>query len=309
MHVDDLFSLLREFDALGTLGGFNRPDNSGARGQGAEKNFKPLADKGSDWPYDTDSNVVYGQPTGPAGLDRGTRPGTDVHGAPEEGDFGGFHEKDKGGAPVPSAKYDSTWDVNEAMGTPTNFSQAYRGGQGMGSSVPGSSGGWAHDPPRENDGEDPRKNPMLDEDEEGLNMTVKSFFDPNQPPLEELENPGAANLKDNSDEELETRIDRINTKKGEELEHESDDDEEDFDPHIGDDGDPERFTGRLADTNQAVSPSAFTMSPDKLGSARGTMGMMPNSVDSAKFTPHGNSAWDDVEIIFRGRKAQNPKES
>jgi hypothetical protein len=112
MTLYEMLQILKEYEFMAGpgMGGDSptRPDSSGVRMRGAQKNFSPLDDKLPDWPYDNDANTgTYGVPTGPRGLDRGTRPGTDVSGGP----------------PTPSSTYAATWDqgeeeVEESMGAP-----------------------------------------------------------------------------------------------------------------------------------------------------------------------------------------------
>jgi hypothetical protein len=132
MKLDELLQALNEYETGWTVGpslGMG-PDMSGQRGHGAKHNFDTQT-QGGEWPYEDDDLMNYGFPSGPKGIDRGTPMGTDVSGGP------------------PQPKLQSTWEggpdsVEEAMGTPMNFTMSNRGGNMMGHTNPGASGGWAN---------------------------------------------------------------------------------------------------------------------------------------------------------------------
>lgn len=79
----EALELLRELEFMNGPGMQDRPDTSGLRLRGNATNFD-TAERGDEFPYDDDNAMNYGVPDGPRGLDRGTRPGTDVHGGPPE---------------------------------------------------------------------------------------------------------------------------------------------------------------------------------------------------------------------------------
>lgn len=221
--------LLNEFQAgygMGGPGMASRPDASGDRMRGAQRNFA-LDKQGSEWPYEDDDMMNYGVPSGPRGIDRGTRPGTDVSGGP----------------PTPSATYVKTWQ-NEAMGQPSRIGPfapfdgpALHGSRDAGpvedednnpvqntndsdftvdpklgpnnmwggnGTIPGQDRGWAASPMMGNEPEDIWKVPEDDKMNE-----LKEFFDPSPVDSEEVENPEQTHEKDQSDEEVENKTDKI----------------------------------------------------------------------------------------------------
>jgi len=178
MKVSRLLEILLEFDRLG-FGG--HPDDSGIRGKGA--NRKPDR-RLQNFPYDRD--IFYGQPTA---YDRGSSatgplskpltPKDDLH-----------YSLKLLGIELPD-------EVEEAMGTPTNF--GISGKSNMGSTVPGVGSGWATNPPRSWD-----KSDIDDEMDEGpLNI------DTSPPETEEIPSMQAPDFRFQTDDDLETRLNRI----------------------------------------------------------------------------------------------------
>lgn len=86
------------------------------------------------------------------------------------------------------------YGLREAMGTPTNFTMSNRSGNMMGHNLPGTS---RNEPTA-------RKNFIPEEEE----MNLKEFFDPNPIPVEGVENDNPDHKKDQSDDDLENKIDR-----------------------------------------------------------------------------------------------------
>jgi hypothetical protein len=102
-----------------------RPDGSGQRGGGVPS--EPIS-RASNYPYDQDNDdFMYGEP-GP--YDRGS------------GDYEPSHAQ-----LTPKDTSHSSWDMDEAMGTPMNFSISSRAGAEGGG--PLASSGWSHNPPKD----------------------------------------------------------------------------------------------------------------------------------------------------------------
>lgn len=298
-------ALIKEYEGGWTIGPTlsMAPDASGFRGQGARKNFIPNEfDQGeSEWPYENDDEMHYGQPVGPQGIDRGTPGGVDVH----------------GGAPTP--KFQDTWDhggddaqgvdddkfpnkgeeegeeeVDEAMGTPYNFGQGMKGGGGMGSNVPAASGGWAH------------SNATFahpDEDEEPQPPSLTDCFCPDPIDPEMPQNPDQEYLNDGTDEDLENRI---------ETAYGAVEDEPEVDPMDvfgGDDMEPGTELNVSGDPFETLlgirSPGGeFLQSPTPAGSARGLFGQKPD-MRGGLFPK--KSAWDEVELALDGMQVRVKK--
>lgn len=102
-----------------------RIDGSGIRGMGVDR---PLTPRMDDFPYDRD--ISYGSPQA---YDRGSAHGSELH-----------------GPLVPGNAERNPWDelgemsgVDEASGTPVNFTISARQGSYQGGIAPGASRGWA----------------------------------------------------------------------------------------------------------------------------------------------------------------------
>jgi hypothetical protein len=172
---------LKEFTAgfPSGIGTFTRPDSSGIRG-GFDGKIRKDTGRGDVYPYDRDDR--YGDP---APYDRGSKGGTSHQGI------------------TPKNTEHSVWDeIEEAMGTPIFFKKAVQGAQmGHATGVPGATGDWASNPikPWDDDMED-------DIDEVALQrMTIN----PSVPPPEPIPNMGVPNSHDQTDDEIEKKIDRI----------------------------------------------------------------------------------------------------
>lgn len=158
--------LLREYPRTGAEA---RPEDSGAR-SGLRR---PTISRGESFPYDCDDpDKMYGQPQD---YDRGTK----AHSGPLR-------------SPL-TPKGDNVWEsIAEAMGGTTFFSKCDT--SQLSSMVPGMSGFWANDPPRDWDEE-------LDE----APLTI----DTSPPDVEDVPNVDPENLHDQTDDDLERKIDRI----------------------------------------------------------------------------------------------------
>jgi hypothetical protein len=170
-----------------------------------------------------------------------------------------YHMHKRGGAPVPSAKYVASWgDMHEAMGSPTVIGPfvpydgpSMRNGRdsrppldvdgrpvaprndgtdydpkigpnnmwGGDATIPGGDRGFAASPMMGE--EDPEVTKWKPPEEEKMNL--REFFDPETPPTEEVENPEQTHEKDQTDDEIENRLDR---NYGQEDNHEFDDGKE-----------------------------------------------------------------------------------
>lgn len=107
-----------------------RYDTTGDRSRGRHRDPDK---RGKNYPYDR--QVTYGQP---AAYDRGSSGAGPSH------------------QPLtPHTSYTSWEEVDEAMGTPTNFGMSNR--SSLGGSVPGMGGGWSHAPIKPWDDEDDKK--------------------------------------------------------------------------------------------------------------------------------------------------------
>lgn len=270
MRLEEILKIINEYDFMNGPGAMDRPDTSGVRYRGGQNNFVPLDDKEPGWPYDSDSNVVMGQPTGPTGMSRGNRPGTDVH-----------------GGPLTPYEYERTQDdgeqdreLGEAMGVPSNVAMAYKGGGGMGSSIPGANVGWAKAPPNpKNDEED---SVDLDQFFGGKKEGSRHFL-PETPQTEPIANMGQDYLKDQTDEDLESRIDRVWGR---------DDNENFIDPETSTEPEDIKFAAQLG-------RGAFSSNPSGNGSARGNFGMIPDSFDPSELLNGNGSAWEDIQISIK----------
>jgi hypothetical protein len=126
------------------------------------------------YPYDRDTS--YGQP---GAYDRGSSGAGPSH------------------QPLtPHTSFTAWEEVDEAMGTPTNFGMSNR--SSLGSTVPGMGGGWSHAPIKPWDDEDERKK-----------RTDEGDLDIAQPPVEPVDNAESPYFGDMTDDDLETKIDRI----------------------------------------------------------------------------------------------------
>ena len=208
-----------------------------------------------------------------------------------------------GGIRFPSARYTSTWQTdevhdagkeemdrhgqprnvwkdtpdgenwtemnNEAMGTPINFTMSNRGGNMMGHNLPGTS---RNEP-------EARKN-FIPEDEE---MNLKEFFDPSPIEVEAIDNPGQDNLKDQTDDDLENKIDRN-------YGLESNDDFAQPPPSpLGDEEGEDDIGGMISISSPPTSVGAL-MDPPKPGGLVPPGGMGGDVVDKA-------SAWDVLQKV------------
>lgn len=183
-------------------------------------------EKGEEWPYEDDDMMNYGVPSGPRGLDRGTRPGTDVSGGP----------------PTPSSVYMKTWqDMHEAQGMPSRIGpfapfdgpsmHSGRDGRpvldvdgnpvsdqqiqpvvdpkigpnnmwGGAGTIPGQDRGFGAAPNMGSD--DPEE--MKWKPPEDKKMNLREFFNPEAPPSEEVENPEQNHEQDQTDNDLEDQF-------------------------------------------------------------------------------------------------------
>jgi hypothetical protein len=174
-------SLIAEFMKLDELyGTFTRPDSSGNR-MGLDR--KPLS-ADDEFPYGSDAD--YGQPKA---YDRGSR------GA------GPSHRQ----WVAKSAKRNPWDEADEAMGSPTFIAKAVQGAQiGHATGIPGASGPWANNPVRPWD-----ENDVLDHEDEGY-LDAKGFtLDPVVPEVEPVPNSEPTSWHDQTDDEVEKKLDRI----------------------------------------------------------------------------------------------------
>ena len=151
-----------------------------------------------------------------------------------------------GGPPTPSSTYEKTWqDMHEAMGTPIitgpfaphdgpSMQSARDAGPvldadgnpvapeyippnvdpkmgpnnmwGGAGTIPGQDRGFGAAPNLGND-DDPEATKWKPPEENKMNL--REFFDPETPPTEEVENPEQTHEKDQTDDEVENKIDRI----------------------------------------------------------------------------------------------------
>jgi hypothetical protein len=172
VRIRELLEILKEYDFIGTE---MRPDTSGVRAGGLRR---PTIQRAGNFPYDNDDpDKMYGQPQD---YDRGNRGN------------GGLH------LPLTPGTDADEWEdpdgLDEAMGAPTFFSKADT--SQLGSSVPGMGGDWAHVPPKDWDEDDLAEAPLM------VNPA---------PPTdsEEIPNANPEHSHDQTDDDLERKIDRI----------------------------------------------------------------------------------------------------
>lgn len=148
-----------------------RPDSSGNR-MGLSRPMMVVS-------TDKDDEDMYGQPKP---YDRGS------------GGAGASHAMTL----TPKDTNNTIWDeVSEAMGTPMNFTISGKGGSYLGSSIPGMSKGWGKDPIKPWDDEDNKVE---------IEAIMPPPFDP-----EHVDNSESPYYHDETDESLETWIDRVNS--------------------------------------------------------------------------------------------------
>lgn len=176
-------------ELLELLGTFGRPDASGDR-MGFTGRKKMPTQEPEDYPYDPEDAPFYGQPEP---YDRGS------------GGRSAFHAQ----VLLPHDVSHSAWDdVEEAMGTPYFLKKAYQGAQmGHATGIPGADGGWANNPMKPWDEKD-------DDDDERLSRYGESGYldmtiNPAVPPAEPTPNKQPEYRHDQTDDELEKRLDRI----------------------------------------------------------------------------------------------------
>jgi hypothetical protein len=129
LKVRRFLELLKEYEMGSRLGFSARPDDSGIRSKGVNK--QPV-NRGGNYPYDKD--VFYGQPTA---YDRGSGASGPLNRPLTPKDDRHFSLKILG----------TEDEIDEVSGSPINL---MRGNSSQrGSSVPGSSGGWAVNPPKD----------------------------------------------------------------------------------------------------------------------------------------------------------------
>ena len=169
--LKELLETIDEYDRLGFAG---HPDASGIRGHGLDRRPDRRSD---DYPYDRD--VSYGQP---ANYDRGNSATGPLNHplTPKDDEFFSL----------------SLLGLKEVSGSPILFSRGDSSQQG--SSVPGASGGWANDPPKDWDENE------LDLDDVG---EAQLTIDPAPPDVEAV--PVVSVSRDQTDDDLEGRLDRI----------------------------------------------------------------------------------------------------
>jgi hypothetical protein len=249
LRLEELLGIIREYDGGDNLGshigafGGGRPDDSGERGG----MHRPRLSRGEDYPYDEDDpDGMYGQP-GP--YDRGS------------GGRGPSHAQ-----LTPSH---SAWEeLGEILGYPALLSKAYQGSQiGHATGIPGADGGWSNDPSKPWD-EDQIDYDDLETYGEGyLDMTL----DPKVPQPEPVPNAQPSYPHDQTDDGIETKVDRIFGR------DDNPDSEEEF--------------GKMV-----PSPTIFvvgTASPNSMGvgsglrTSRGLYGLIPKE-----------SAWDQLQKFF-----------
>jgi hypothetical protein len=161
------------------LGFAGRFDASGVRGKGLERKPK---NRDGDFPYDHDT--FYGSPQA---YDRGSNHTGEFHGIPTPKDDEHFSLN----------VLDLEELVREVLGSPILFARS--NSSNLPSSVPGSSGGWAHPP----------KKPWDDEERIPQDDDVNEDMDPEIPPTEPPMNPGAEYRHDQTDDDLENKINRV----------------------------------------------------------------------------------------------------
>ena len=331
-------------EPIGPYMGYTEPvrfDTSGARTLNPNK-FNPRAwqavdNSETDWPYDEDTRTGPANATGRTGQSGVGRGGVG---------WGG-REDVSGGVREPSARYRSTWEQNEgaeweedqrhgdgrnlwrdtdtgkhvkkvidneeegmtesywtklseAMGTPYNFTQAYGHGNNMTAGTnPGVQSGWA-------------RSPNLGEEED--EMKLSEFFDPSPVKVEEIDNPGQDNFKDQSDEEIEPEFSGRHAD-GSDDEEDSDSPEIEIQGTMDADGaedlasqlrsaaeEPENTSSDFE--NIMMIPNSghateFLMSPTKMGAARGSYGLKSDSIGGGNEIVDKSSAWDILAKVVR----------
>jgi hypothetical protein len=144
---------------------------------------------------------------------------------------------------------------------------------------------------------------------EERDMELKEFFDPSPIKPEPLTNDDQQYLNDQTDEDLESKIDRIWPDDDDSCEFGDEQDEEDG-------GEERSFAGRYGGETIMMIPNMgkgvdFVMSPDKFGAARGTYGMhTDNKKVASSDLLDKRSAWDILQhvIAAMASKSQLPQE-
>ena len=167
-------------------GTFTRPDSSGIRGGFDGRTRRSWSrsggsddDEKDQFPYDIDPS--YGEP---AAYDRGSKGGS-LH-----------------GTITPKDTSHSVWDdIEEVMGSPILIGKAVQGAQmGHATGVPGATGDWASMPIRPWD---------VDDDDVDEGFMGRMTIDPSVPPPEPVPNAGSPKFHDQTDDEVERKVDRV----------------------------------------------------------------------------------------------------
>lgn len=237
-----LTDLLNEDDRLGFAG---RLDATGIRGQGLKRD--PLS-RDKDYPYDKE--ITYGQPngydrgsTGHGGLTRSFTPKN----VEQLSDYILGMEDEPSSDPVDDESVDEAMGGEEFM-SKGNSSQ-------LGTTIPGATGGWSNSPKKDWD-EEPEISDEPKEVDEGP-LTI----DPRPPDIEMTPNAHVPDHRDQTDDDLENRMNRIFGRE-----------------------DNENFFAPKQDVHVVGSPQFLGMNPKM--SSRFAFMMIPKE-----------SAWDRVEKL------------
>ncbi|MFA5750589.1 MAG: hypothetical protein WC895_05265, partial [Candidatus Shapirobacteria bacterium] len=189
MNLKEFVDVILEYDFVGTN---MRPDASGMRGQGLNRQCNKMD---AVFPYDkNDPDKAYGQP---ANYDRGSSGKGPMHQplTPRGDTWGSEGDRDT-----------DQDDMDEAMGTPMNFTMS--GKSNMGGAIPGGNQSWNANPtkPWDEDDEQEKKVAYAGEHPETEGALT---IDPSIPAVEPTVNTNAAYPKDQTDDDIENKIDRI----------------------------------------------------------------------------------------------------
>lgn len=175
---------------------------------------------------------------------------------------------------VPKDTAHTQWDdgdgVDEAMGSPSNMAQAYSGGQGMGSNIPGANGSWNKNPPKDwdKDDEDELLSYYGDVSEGGPLSMNPGLHDIPEPEL----TPGPEDVHDQTDDDLEDAIADVHDNSG-----------------FRNDGSTGNFPSAIGIIVSPGQPGAFKAGLGASGrSSRGGYGMIPKE-----------SVWRDLALLLR----------
>lgn len=196
MNLSKLLELIREFDAYDRTGMAGRPDDSGIRGKGVDRQPDRRL---MNFPYDRD--VSYGQP---ANYDRGNSGGSNLNHPLTPKDDSGFSLRILG--------IEDPAEIEEAGGAPSSPSKG--NSSQLGTSVPGASMGWANDPPKTWD--DPDVKDPWDSVEDIQQLRNESgppdmgvVFDPRPPMISDPPNADQPDFRSETDDDLENKVNRI----------------------------------------------------------------------------------------------------